>query len=186
MTYSIDLNVIAADAAARCDAYEVMFYQFQYDDDLTDAQLDAIVEAVAAPIIADIDCTQCANCCRTLDVYLEPDDLNRLERAFHISIDEIRTRCVDDDVLSDSGAVGKLKGKPCKFLDDKRCGIYEYRPQACRDYPFLTPDFRWSMEQLIPGAAVCPIIYHTLNALLERVDAITAASGASLPDQSHA
>ena len=179
MPYPIDLSAIAADAAARRDAYEVMFYQFQYDDDLTDAQLDAIVEAVAAPIIADIDCTQCANCCRTLDVYLEPEDLNRLGRAFHVGLDEIRTRFVDDDVLPESGAVGKLKGKPCQFLDGKRCSVYEHRPQACRDYPFLTPDFRWSMEQLVPGAAVCPIIYHTLNALLERVDAITTASGAA-------
>lgn len=177
--HPLDLEAIAADAAARRDAYEVMFYQLQYDDDLTDEQLDAHVNAVAAPIVAAIDCTQCANCCRVLDVYLESDDLARLDQAFHIGLDEIHVRYVDDDVLPESGAVGKFKHKPCGFLEGKRCGIYPHRPQACRDYPFLTPDFRWSMEQLIPGAAICPIIYHTLNALLEQVDAITAQSGQS-------
>ncbi|XWX05310.1 YkgJ family cysteine cluster protein [Aggregatilineales bacterium SYSU G02658] len=180
--YSIDLAAIAADAPARRDAYEVMFYQFQYDDDLTDEQLDALVNAVAAPIIAAIDCTQCANCCRSLDVYLEADDLPRLSQACHIHLDEVRVRFVDEDVLPESGAVGKLNVKPCGFLDGQRCRIYAHRPQACRDYPFLTPDFRWSMEQLVAGAAICPIIYHTLNALLEKVDAITARSS-SAPDE---
>ncbi|MFQ3647041.1 MAG: YkgJ family cysteine cluster protein [Anaerolineae bacterium] len=179
--YHIDLDTIAADAAARRDAYEVMFYQFQYDDDLSDEQLDARVNEVAAPIIAAIDCTQCANCCRALDVYLEDDDLPRLDQAFHIGLDAIRVRYVDEDVLPESGAVGKFKVKPCGFLTGTRCSIYAHRPQACRDYPFLTPDFRWSMEQLIPGAAICPIIYHTLNALLEQVDSIIASSS-SRPD----
>jgi Fe-S-cluster containining protein len=179
--YHIDLAAIAADAAARRDAYEVMFYQLQYDDDLSDDQLDARVNEVAAPIIAAIDCTQCANCCRALDVYLEAADLPRLDQAFHIGLDEIRVRYVDEDVLPESGAVGKFKAKPCGFLTGTRCSIYAHRPQACRDYPFLTPDFRWSMEQLIPGAALCPIIYHTLNALLDEVDAITAASAPDEP-----
>lgn len=172
--YRQDLDWVRQQATSHADDFEVMLYQLQDDDDLSDEHLDALITQVAAPILAGIDCTQCGNCCRALQVYLEAPDVQRLAEGCHIAIADIETRYMDQDVLPDSGAVGRFARQPCYFLAGTRCSVYEHRPQACRDYPFLTPDFRWSMEQLLPGAAICPIIYHTLDALLPLTDEITA------------
>ncbi|MFZ4816699.1 MAG: hypothetical protein ACOYL5_19340, partial [Phototrophicaceae bacterium] len=47
------------------DSFAVMGYMLEFYTDLSDAEIDALVESVAAPIRAAIDCTQCANCCQS-------------------------------------------------------------------------------------------------------------------------
>ncbi len=173
MNLVTDLDAIQALSRERADAFEIMMYQLQYDDDLTDEDLDTLVNDIAAPIIAAIDCKTCGNCCRSLEVYLEDSDMPRLSQGLLISIEEIETRYISRDVLADADVDRKFAHKPCSFLQGTVCGIYEHRPQACRDYPFVTPDFRWSLEQLIPGAAICPIIYNTLVAVEAITDDIT-------------
>ena len=51
------------------------------------------------------------------------------------------------------------------FLNGKLCTIYFRRPESCCAYPIFTPDFRWTLADTLEGAAVCPIIYHVLDAL---------------------
>ena len=76
-----DLDLIAREAADRRDTFEVLRYLLELNEELSDSALDALVDAIAAPIIAAINCTQCANCCRSLDVYLVPADAERLADA---------------------------------------------------------------------------------------------------------
>ena len=135
-----------------------------------DAELDALVDSLAAPIIAAIDCTLCANCCRTLDVYLTPADADRLADGLMIPLDEIMTRHVDRESAAAVEEWGKLRARPCAFLDGKLCSIYDHRPDSCRAYPIFTPDFRWTLDETLPGAAPCPIIYHLLDALIKRLE----------------
>ncbi len=167
-----DLNAIAALAAQRRDDFEVMRYQLQYNDDLTDTALDAFVDAIAAPIVAAIDCTQCAHCCRVLDVYLMPDDVSRLASGLQQPIQAVTKRYVHHQAAQQVGEWGKLRGKPCPFLRGKLCNVYTHRPQTCRLYPQFTPDFRWVLDDLIDGAALCPIIYHVLSGVHEQMDAL--------------
>jgi hypothetical protein len=173
MSYNTDLVQLPQLAAQHEQAFEVMMYQLQYDDDLTDEHLDALVTQIAAPILEAIDCKTCGNCCRSLEVYLEEADIPRLAQGIHVSIADIETRYISRDMLPDADVDRKFAHRPCTFLNGTLCGIYEHRPQACRDYPFLTPDFRWSLEQLIGGASICPIIYHTLVAVEAVTDEIT-------------
>ena len=85
MPYTIDLAHIAAMAAQRRDEFEVLRYTIELlEDELPDAALDALVDEIAAPVIAGIDCTQCANCCRNLDVYLTPADADRLAEGLNL------------------------------------------------------------------------------------------------------
>ena len=166
-----DLMQIQTLAVAQRDAFEVMFYTLQIRDDLSDAEIDALAETAAVPIINAIDCTQCANCCRNLHVYLVPEDIPNLAAAVDIPPDAVETRYVDHERAEAVGEWGCFRSRPCTFLaEDKRCSIYLKRPQSCRDYPVFTPDFRWTMDDLIEGAAACPIIYNTLVAMIERVD----------------
>lgn len=164
-----DLEQIKQLAADKKDAFEVMRYQLQDDNDLTDTIIDDFVDAIAKPIIDAIDCTKCANCCRHLDVQLGEDDLERLSDGIHISLDNIQTYVEVQD-KDDPDIVGIFKTKPCAFLEGKMCTVYSHRPTACHDYPQFTPDFRWMLNWMIEGADLCPIIYNVLDIMVTKTD----------------
>jgi len=53
-----------------------------------------------------------------------------------------------------------LQSTPCAFLhDDNSCGIYDFRPQACRDYPHTD---RKRIVSIIPltlrNVEICPAV----------------------------
>lgn len=166
-----DLKRIAALAAARHDEFEVLRYTIEFiEDDLPDAALDALVDELTAPIEAAIDCTACANCCNSLDVFLTPADATRLAEGLHIPVDEVIARYVDRETAAAEGEWGKFRASPCSFLDGKLCRHYAHRPDTCRTYPALTPYFRWTLADKLQGAGRCPIIYHVLDALQKALD----------------
>ena len=150
------------------DDFEVLGYMLQLHDQVSDEQIDTWVDTIAQPIIDAIDCTQCANCCQSLDVYLTEPDANRLADRVDISVNDI----IDHESAQTVGEWGKFKSEPCQFLDDKLCSIYEHRPATCRTYPALTPDFRWTFKDTLAGASICPIIYNVLVALHKRINEI--------------
>lgn len=171
MGYITDLDTIKHLAVERRDEFEVMRWQLIDDDDLTDAQIDAAVSAVAGPILAAIDCTQCANCCRNLTVEVGLDDAERLAEGIDIPLDAVLEQYIDFENKPDA-AWGVIAAKPCPFLNGKRCSVYENRPESCAAYPALTPDFRWLLDYIIDGAALCPIIYNVLDTMITKVDAL--------------
>jgi Fe-S-cluster containining protein len=168
------LNTIKHLAAERRDEFEVMRYTLEamYDEPNApdDAEIDRRVDAIAAPIIAAIDCTQCANCCRALLVSLVPDDADRLSAAVDIPIDQVIERYVDLERGEEVSEWGVFKERPCVFLKGNLCSIYAHRPDSCRLYPQFTPDFRWTLEHTIAGTSYCPIIYNVVSQLCEVVD----------------
>lgn len=167
-TLETDLECIAALAAARRDEFEVLRYTLELlEEELPDPALDALVETVAAPIIAAIDCTQCAHCCRTLDVYLTPADAAQLAEGLGLPVEDVIARHIDRDTAAVE-EWGKLNCRPCAFLDGRLCRVYAHRPESCRAYPAFTPDFRWTLADTLAGAGACPIIYHVLDALSRR------------------
>lgn len=166
-----DLQAIQQLAAQRHDEFDVLRYQLQDDDDVIDEQIDEWVEAIATPIVAAIDCTQCANCCRGLVVQLGEDDIANLAVGTCESIDFIRANYVDSETYSDDpDIVGTFKQQPCAFLRGKLCSVYAHRPEACRMYPQFTPDFRWMLNWMVEAAGKCPIIYNVLETVAAQVD----------------
>jgi len=159
-----DLQFIAQRAHYNRDDYESFRYYIE-DDARSDTELDALVESIAAPIIAAIDCTACGNCCRSLDVYLTPDDAARLADGLNCSEDELRARYIDHPRAQAEDEWGMLAARPCAFLKGNLCSVYAYRPQSCRDYPAFTPDFRWLAGDILGGVGLCPIIYNVIEAL---------------------
>jgi Fe-S-cluster containining protein len=164
-----DLDEMRRLATERHETFTALRDALEFDETLTDDALDSLVEAIAAPIAAAIDCKQCANCCRSLDVCLVPPDIDRLSTALHIPIEDVITRYADEDLGQAHGEWAVIPAHPCPFLSGKLCSIYEHRPHACRVYPQFTPDFRYNMDDTIEGASFCPIIYNTLVALAERI-----------------
>ncbi|MFW5691272.1 MAG: YkgJ family cysteine cluster protein [Chloroflexota bacterium] len=167
-----DLAQVERQAAENHDRFQVMRYMLERDS-ISDAQLDALVDATAAPIVDAIDCTQCANCCRSLDVYLTPADAQRLAVGIDVPLDAILDNYVDRKGPQRVGEWGRFRARPCAFLDGRLCSVYAHRPETCRTYPMFTPDFRWVLEDLIDGASLCPIIYNVLLRMIDVTDALS-------------
>lgn len=169
-----DLDAIKRLSAERRDEFEVMRYTLEamYDEPNApdDAEIDRRVEAIAAPIIAAIDCTQCANCCRALLVSLVPKDADRLAEAVEIPVASVIERYVDLERGAEVEEWGVFRDRPCAFLKGNLCSIYTHRPGSCRLYPQFTPDFRWTLEHTIAGTGFCPIIYNVVSQLCAEVD----------------
>jgi len=168
-TLEIDLTKIADLAAERRDEFEVLLYQLQNDDEIDDVKLDAVVEQIASPIRQAIDCTQCANCCRSIEIYIVPEDIPVLAEGTGRTLEEVTTHYVENP---DSADEMKLKSCPCRLLKGKLCSVYEHRPESCRIYPAFTLEFRWTLENTIQGASICPIIYNVLSELVEKVGSL--------------
>lgn len=134
--------------------------------DLSDKELDAIVRETADEIWKQIDCTTCANCCKTLQVVVDNKDIARLAARFNLSPRAFSKRYIR--VAEDTTKI--IASTPCPFLgEDNRCTVYEDRPKACRDFPYLHEDhFRSRSLGMIINASLCPIVFNVWQALKQR------------------
>ncbi len=164
-----DLAHIAAQARQRRDddlAFGYYLDAMWEREGRSDAELDALVDALAAGVGAQVDCTACANCCRSLGVGLVPADVRRLAQGLHCSPGDVIDRYVERGPrAAQSQEWGVMRSLPCPLLAGRLCMAYAHRPAACRVYPMLTPDFRWLYEPILDGAETCPIIFHVIGRL---------------------
>jgi Fe-S-cluster containining protein len=123
------------------------------------------MRVVAEEIESQIDCTQCANCCKQATVKLHDRDVEKLAKYLRIKPAQfLRDYTMEDE---EQGTVLKFEeGKGCIFLDGNDCTVYDARPQICVDFPHLvrgngTITFR--MWQFIDRATYCPIVYNALE-----------------------
>ena len=123
---------------------------------------------LAAEVEAQIDCTQCANCCRQTVVEVSGVELARIAEYLRIErADVIRlyTTTEDPDARGTRVLVNRSNG--CTFLDGNLCLVYEARPDACRRFPHLAGNQRSlgsRMASIFQRAAYCPIVFNTLEA----------------------
>lgn len=131
----------------------------------SDRRLNQVVRETTDEVWSKIDCTACANCCRVLDVVVTDEDIGRLAKLLNISVPEFEALYVVVDAENDK----LLRGKPCPFLKDNLCAVYDHRPQTCQSYPHLYEDFRPRTLQYVDGAHFCPIVFNVLERLKRRI-----------------
>jgi Fe-S-cluster containining protein len=134
--------------------------------DMEDDELDALVQETTNAVWSRIDCTQCANCCRSLQVMVDGADIARLATRLKLTEQEFNRRYVEFDANGES----YFASSPCPFLKDNVCSVYEDRPKACHDFPYLhEPGFRTRMIMMIENTALCPIVYNTCEQLKSKL-----------------
>lgn len=123
------------------------------------SEIDAVFHRAAEEVSAAVDCTECAQCCMKLGPVLQDDDVARLAGRLELTPQQFRDRFlrVDDDSLV-------FAATPCPFLVDRRCSVYEDRPEDCRSYPHLHKSEMVSrLLSVIDNSATCPIVYEVLE-----------------------
>lgn len=86
------------------------------------------------------ECTQCGKCCTGSSGFIFVEDQEIGEMAAALNLDEktfniryIRTR---EGRLALVEKKNEERGFDCIFLKNKKCQVYEARPQQCRGYPW--------------------------------------------------
>jgi Fe-S-cluster containining protein len=121
--------------------------------------IDDVVKALSQKYFALIDCKECANCCRVLELEFTEPELHTIARSMEQSIDKFKKRFVVEGIL-----------KPCPALKGNLCSIYEGRPDVCRSYPHLEkPGFILRLYGVLDNISVCPIAFNAFEELKAKV-----------------
>jgi len=130
---------------------------------------DRILRRIAEGIQEQIDCTQCANCCRVATVKLSERDVERLARHFSMPgpdfLEQYTSESEDEGVI-----LRRTDEAGCVFLDGNACTVYEARPDICQRFPHLVRgngSIASRMWQFIDRACYCPIVYNAMEAFKE-------------------
>lgn len=126
-------------------------------------KVDKIVHQLEKEISHQIDCKECANCCKKLHPALGLDDIKVLSGIKKMSENAFKSKYVEKDPYDQSQY---LKHTSCIFLNDKVCSIYEHRPETCRSYPNLhKSDFSSRSLGMMESYAICPIVFNVIERL---------------------
>lgn len=112
-----------------------------------------------------IDCLQCANCCKNYSPRFKNPDIKRIAKLLKMKEGDF----VDTYLRLDEDNDYVLQQQPCPFLaEDNTCNIYEDRPSDCRRYPYTDEDVLIKRIPLtLTNSTVCPITFHVLERLKE-------------------
>lgn len=123
------------------------------------------LKKIAQEIEDQIDCRQCANCCKVANVDPKDRDIERIARFLRISPRKFIEQYTMLDELGHR--ILKRNEQGCVFLSGNDCTIYEERPEACQRFPNLIRGegpISTRMWQFIDRATYCPIVYNSLEA----------------------
>ena len=94
--------------------------------------LDYITQESHDIVFNEINCLDCANCCKTTGPLYTEKDIERIAKHLRMKPSDFETKYLRIDEDNDK----VLQNLPCFFLnEDNNCSIYDVRPKACREYP---------------------------------------------------
>lgn len=130
--------------------------------------LDYVVQNTHDEVFEEIDCLQCANCCKTTGPLFTGKDIERLSRHFRMKASEFETKFLRTDEDGDK----VLQNLPCFFLnEDNTCSVYEVRPKACREYPHTDRRKIYQINNLmLKNTVICPAAYVFVEKIKEKLE----------------
>ncbi|MGC1686059.1 MAG: YkgJ family cysteine cluster protein [Candidatus Acidiferrales bacterium] len=152
-TPETDLSRIQQLSQERDDEnWEFRSWLKQYAPD----DIDSLVKSLSQKYFVLIDCTQCANCCRSLHIEFKESEFHTIADTLGHSIEAFQKQFMSEGQMN----------PPCPMLNGGLCSNYENRPDVCRTYPHLElPEFTSRLTSVIENVAVCPIAFNALEEL---------------------
>ena len=129
--------------------------------------LDDTVHTLHKEVFEEINCLECANCCRNLGPRITHKDIERLSQSLRIKPSKV----IDDYLRIDEDNDYVFKSMPCPFLcDDNYCSVYASRPIACREYPHTDRSKFYQIANItIKNSETCPAVFEILERLREEM-----------------
>jgi Fe-S-cluster containining protein len=119
--------------------------------------LDATFHHLHEEAFQELDCLDCANCCKTTSPIFIQTDIDRLAKNFRMKSSQF----IDEYLVRDEEGDYVLKTAPCPFLGaDNKCLVYEDRPKACREYPHTDrKNMLGILDLTLKNTLVCPAVF---------------------------
>lgn len=126
-------------------------------------KIDDLFHQTHEEVFEEIDCLECANCCKTTSPIFYQTDIERVAKELRMKPGDFIEKYLRIDEDKDY----VLKSSPCPFLNsDNYCSVYEARPKACREYPHTN---RKKMIQIMElthkNTQVCPAVFEIVERL---------------------
>ncbi|MEG1587045.1 MAG: YkgJ family cysteine cluster protein [Bacteroidales bacterium] len=130
-------------------------------------ELDDTIHYLHEEVFGEIDCLNCANCCKTLGPRITDRDIEKMASALRLKPKNV----VEQYLRIDEDGDYVFKSMPCPFLgSDNYCSIYTDRPKACREYPHTDrKKFHQISSLTIKNAETCPAVYEILERLKDEL-----------------
>jgi uncharacterized protein len=131
-------------------------------------KVDRIALELHQEAFSIVDCTKCANCCRTLRIVVTDEDIPRIAGHLGMTTDKFIATYLERN--EEDGSY-RIKKTPCPFLGaDSKCTIYAVRPEKCQGYPFTDkPDFPFSTINHANNALACPAAFYLVEQMKRRL-----------------
>ncbi|MTI30794.1 YkgJ family cysteine cluster protein [Xanthovirga aplysinae] len=132
--------------------------------------LDNVVHRIHQQVFEEINCLECANCCKTTSPIFYKGDIERMARALKMKYSEF----IDEYLHQDDEGDYVLNEAPCPFLaDDNTCIVYESRPTACREYPHTNRKrFYQILNLTLKNTEICPAVFEIVKKMKDEKDLI--------------
>lgn len=132
-------------------------------------KVDRIALQLHQEAFSIVDCTRCANCCRTMQIGVTKEDIPRIAAHLGMAPDEFIAAYLEQD--KQDGDYRMKATPPCPFLgDDNLCKIYDVRPEGCRGYPFTDkPDFPSRSITHAFNTVACPAVFYMVEQMKKRM-----------------
>ncbi len=129
--------------------------------------LDIITNELHDEAFEQINCLECANCCRTTGPLLLNKDIDRLASELKLKPSIFTERYLRVDEDNDY----VFKSMPCPFLgSDNYCHVYEARPNACREFPHTQQrNILQKLKITYHNTLICPAVVLVVEGLKEKL-----------------
>lgn len=137
-------------------------------DKVVPEDLQDIVKEIDTSVWEDIDCLECANCCKTMTPTYTPKDIKRIAAHFDITPKNFKKKWLYKDENGD----WMNTATPCQFLgSDNKCSIYEIRPADCSGFPHHRKKrFDLYNDTYIGNVPRCPATFELVSRLAKKVE----------------
>jgi len=130
-------------------------------------KVETIAETTHNEVFNELDCLQCANCCKSIPPIITKSDAKRISKHLNLNLTEFEAKYLTVDEDGDT----TLNTSPCVFLQkDNKCSIYHYRPKACSAYPHTGHyEFLNNLHLHQQNARYCPAVFHIIKRMMGKL-----------------
>lgn len=138
-------------------------------DKIVPEDFDTLVAETDKAVWQDVDCLECANCCKTMTPTYSTKDIKRIAAHFSITPKQFKEKWLYQE---EETGDWMNTSTPCQFLQkDNKCSIYEIRPSDCAGFPHHhKKEFDLYNDTYIGNVERCPATYELVNRLRKRVE----------------
>lgn len=162
MIMEVDLHAFAKESKSAFSANKKLRERLRK---VKSKELDLHFETLHEKVFSELDCLDCANCCKTTSPIFLNTDIDRLAKVFRMK----SSNFIDEYLYRDEEGDFVLNSSPCPFLGGgNKCLVYEDRPKACREYPHTNrKNIHGILELSLKNTLVCPAVFKIFDQIGE-------------------